>query len=122
LITKKILLVDNNMDNSDWVKANAFDFPSIVTVNDFELRFNVPLAEPARSERLAMLRKYPWAQATPQPIYDLLFGDAFRKMSMVDLIKASFGGDRSAAGRYAAQQRWKNHQKKDNYHYRHDII
>jgi len=27
------------------------------------------------------------------------------------LEKASFGGDRSAAGRYAAQQRWKNHKK-----------
>jgi hypothetical protein len=35
-----------------------------------------------------------------------------RKHSLVDLIKASFGGDRSAAGRYAAQQRWKNQQKK----------
>ena len=29
------------------------------------------------------------------------------------LMKASFGGDRSAAGRYAAEQRWKGHQKKD---------
>jgi hypothetical protein len=29
------------------------------------------------------------------------------------LRKASFGGDRSAAGRYAAEQRWKNHQKKE---------
>jgi hypothetical protein len=28
--------------------------------------------------------------------------------------KASFGGDRSAAGRYAAEQRWKNHQKKED--------
>ncbi len=33
--------------------------------------------------------------------------------SLADLIKASFGGDRSAAGRYAAEQRWKNHQKKE---------
>ena len=34
---------------------------------------------------------------------------------MVDaaFAKASFGGDRSAAGRYAAEQRWKGHQKKD---------
>lgn len=31
-----------------------------------------------------------------------------------DIEKASFGGDRSAAGRYAAQQRWKNHRKKDD--------
>lgn len=34
-------------------------------------------------------------------------------MTLADLIKASFGGDRSAAGRYAAEQRWKNHQKKE---------
>jgi hypothetical protein len=113
VIPKNVLMVDDNMDNSDWVKANAFDFPGVVTVEDFERQFDVPLVEPARSERLAKLRTYPWAQATPQPIYDLLFGDAFRKMSLVDLIKASFAGDRSAAGRYAAQQRWKNHQKKD---------
>ena len=33
--------------------------------------------------------------------------------SLADIIKASFGGDRSAAGRYAAEQRWKNHQKKE---------
>lgn len=113
MIPKNVLMVDDNMDNSDWVKANAFDFPGVVTVEDFERQFDVPSVEPARSERLAKLREYPWAQATPQPIYDLLFGDAFRKMSLVDLIKASFAGDRSAAGRYAAQQRWKNHQKKD---------
>lgn len=31
-----------------------------------------------------------------------------------DIEKASFGGDRSAAGRYAAEQRWKNHRKKDD--------
>ena len=30
------------------------------------------------------------------------------------VVKASFGGDRSAAGRYAAQQRWKNQAKGDS--------
>lgn len=30
--------------------------------------------------------------------------------------KASFGGDRSAAGRYAAEQRWKGHAKGENRH------
>jgi len=43
---------------------------------------------------------------------DLIRVDATKEMSLVDLIKASFAGDRSAAGRYAAQQRWKNQQKK----------
>ena len=37
--------------------------------------------------------------------------NASKKQSLVDLIKASFAGDRSAAGRYAAQQRWKGHVK-----------
>ena len=32
-------------------------------------------------------------------------------ISSAALIKASFGGDRSAAGRYAAEQRWKGHVK-----------
>ena len=34
-----------------------------------------------------------------------------RKHSLVDLIKASFGGDRSAAGRYAANMRWRGQGK-----------
>ena len=33
--------------------------------------------------------------------------------SLADLIKASFGGDRSEAGRYAANVRWQGHAKKD---------
>lgn len=40
-------------------------------------------------------------------------GDLFRQLQLEDLVKASFGGDRSAAGRYAAEQRWKNHRKKE---------
>jgi GNAT superfamily N-acetyltransferase len=41
--------------------------------------------------------------------------DAFRASIAIDarLYKASFGGDRSAAGRYAAEQRWKGHTKGD---------
>jgi predicted GNAT family N-acyltransferase len=35
-------------------------------------------------------------------------------MVAASIKKASFGGDRSAAGRYAAEQRWKNHQKKED--------
>ena len=40
--------------------------------------------------------------------------DAFRASIAIDarLHKASFGGDRSAAGRYAAEQRWKGHVKR----------
>jgi GNAT superfamily N-acetyltransferase len=35
------------------------------------------------------------------------------KDAIRELIKASFSGDRSAAGRYAAEQRWKGHAKDD---------
>jgi hypothetical protein len=38
-------------------------------------------------------------------------GRAVSKQVLRDIIKASFGGDRSAAGRYAAEQRWKGHVK-----------
>jgi len=38
---------------------------------------------------------------------DLSFVDATANKFLIDLLKASFGGDRSAAGRYAANQRWK---------------
>lgn len=37
-----------------------------------------------------------------------------KRARLADLIKASFGGDRSAAGRYAAEQRWKGHEKNDS--------
>ena len=40
-----------------------------------------------------------------------LGSDALKKHSLVDLIKASFGGDRSAAGRYAANMRWRGQAK-----------
>ena len=44
---------------------------------------------------------------------DDTLGVSLRQIRLEDLVKASFGGDRSAAGRYAAEQRWKNHQKEE---------
>lgn len=38
---------------------------------------------------------------------DLSFVDATISKSLIEFLKASFGGDRSAAGRYAANMRWK---------------
>ena len=112
-MAKRVLLVDDNITNSDWVKANAFDFPGVETVEDFERVLDVPVSEPARTMRLEALAKLPWAKVTPEPIYELLFPYATANKSLIDLIKASFGGDRSAAGRYAANMRWKGHQKDD---------
>ena len=110
-MTKRVLIVDNDITNSDWVKANAFDFPGVKTVEDFELALDVPMSEPARTMRLQALAKLPWAKVTPEPIYELLFPYAIVNKSLIDLLKASFGGDRSAAGRYAANMRWKGQVK-----------
>jgi PAS domain-containing protein len=45
---------------------------------------------------------------------DEVFSALVRQVTLEEMLKASFGGDRSAAGRYAAEQRWKNHQKKED--------
>jgi len=47
-----------------------------------------------------------WAGIEWKSWLERLDRDALKKQSLVDLIKASFGGDRSAAGRYAANMRW----------------
>jgi hypothetical protein len=39
--------------------------------------------------------------------------ELLRQVKVNQLLKASFGGDRSAAGRYAAEQRWKGHVKRE---------
>jgi GNAT superfamily N-acetyltransferase len=107
----RTVIIDNNITNSDWTKANAFDFPDVKTVEDFENSFNIPKEEPARSEKLARLAVLPWVRVAPAPVRELLEG--FQKQSLVKLLKASFGGDRSEAGRYAANVRWQGHTKKD---------
>jgi hypothetical protein len=120
----KPIVLDDSVSNSDWIKQGkyGFDFPFVETVEDFERQFRVPSVEPARGKRLEELAKLPWVDVAPEPIRVLLLGVrksvVLRKMvvrrdAMVQLafIKASFGGDRSAAGRYAAEQRWKGHVK-----------
>ena len=122
----KPIVLDDSLTNSDWVKQGkyGFDFPFVETVEDFEREFKIPVDEPARGKRLEELAKLVWVEVAPEPIRDLLLGVrksvVLRKMvvrrdAMVEaaLTKASFGGDRSAAGRYAAEQRWKGHQKKE---------
>ena len=108
----KPFVVDNSVSNSDWIKQGkyGFDFPFVETVEDFEQEFRVPADEPARSRRLEELAKLPWVKVAPEPIRELLLGV---EKSLVELLKASFGGDRSAAGRYAAEQRWKGHVKQE---------
>jgi hypothetical protein len=122
----KSIVLDDSVSNSDWIKQGkyGFDFPFVETVEDFERQFRVPSVEPARGKRLEELAKLPWVDVAPEPIRVLLLGVrksvVLRKMvvrrdAMVQLafIKASFGGNRSEAGRYAAEQRWKGHVRAD---------
>ena len=48
-----------------------------------------------------------YGSAGSKEVYFARLQRALGKPTLVDIIKASFGGDRSAAGRYAANMRWK---------------
>jgi len=116
------VILDDSLVNSDWVKVGQFDFPMVETVEDFERELMIPADEPARTEMLERMAQLVWVDAAPAPIREMLLAVkksvAAQKMQVkvdamieVALAKASFGGDRSAAGRYAAEQRWKGHVK-----------
>lgn len=54
-----------------------------------------------------------WAECPVIPEEENDNDNSFMSKVADALAKASFGGDRSAAGRYAAEQRWKGHVKSD---------
>jgi hypothetical protein len=74
--TKKPIVLDDSLTNSDWVKQGkyGFDFPFVETVEDFEREFKIPVDEPARGKRLEELAKLVWVEVAPEPIRDLLLG------------------------------------------------
>jgi len=104
-MVNRILIVDNSISNSDWTKANAFDFPSIKSLADFEKQMMIPSEPKARQKKLASYADKMWLESAPKDIYEAIMS-ASKKRTLVDLVKASFGGDRSEAGRYAANVRW----------------
>ena len=103
---ERILVVDNSIRNSDWTKANAFDFPSIKSLADFEEQMMVPSEPVARQKELASYADKMWLNKAPQDIHDAITS-AYNLERILE--KTSFGGDRSAAGRYAANMRWQGH-------------
>lgn len=72
MTTKRVIIADNNITNSDWTKAKSFDFPGVETVEDFERVLDIPSNEPARSERLTQLAKLPWAKVAPKSVQKFL--------------------------------------------------
>ena len=111
-MVNRILIVDNSISNSDWTKANAFDFPSIKSLADFEEQMMIPSEPKARQKKLASYADKMWLKSAPKDIYEAIMS-ASKKRTLVDLVKASFGGDRSEAGRYAANIRWQGNRKGD---------
>lgn len=86
-----MIRLDNNITNSDWTKARAFDFPTIKTLEDFmRMIGDIPLSSFA---------DLPWVQVAPPEIRDAI---------LASVEKARFAS-RSEAGRYAAEIRWMGH-------------
>lgn len=103
-------VLDDSVENADWVKTDEFDMPSTSRAFvDSVLGLSPDGLE--REDQLRVLGKAPWLSAAPDWLQAEI-AEALDDATLVDIIKASFGGDRSAAGRYAAEQRWKNHRKK----------
>jgi Arc/MetJ-type ribon-helix-helix transcriptional regulator len=91
-----MIRLDNNITNSDWIKARAFDFPHIQTLDDFmQMVGNIPLSSFA---------DLPWVQVAPPEIRDAI---------LASVEKGRFAS-RSEAGRYAANIRWQNNQKEED--------
>jgi len=136
-MVKRILIVDNNLSNSDWTKANAFDFPSVKNLADFEEAMMIPSEPLARRTKLASYAGMVWFPVAPDDIRHAII-EAARQQDLVKMLKSkglpaleksklkddvfmvlvaeklskvSFGGDRSEAGRFAANMRWKDHVK-----------
>lgn len=85
MTTKKVIIADNNITNSDWTKAKSFDFPGVKTVDDLERVLDIPSTEPARSERLTQLAKLPWVEVAPKAVQKLLLGaqkQSFKKKAL----------------------------------------
>jgi hypothetical protein len=133
----KTIIVDNNLTNADWTKANAFDFPSVKNLADFEKAMMIPSDPVARRTKLASYAGMAWFPVAPDDIRHAII-EAARQQDLVKMLKSkglpaleksklkddlfmvlvaeklskvSFGGDRSEAGRFAANMRWKDHVK-----------
>lgn len=125
--------IDSALKNQDWIKANAFDFPSVKNLADFERAMFIPSEPLARRTKLASYAGMAWFPVAPDDIRHAII-EAARQQDLVKMLKSkglpaleksklkddvfmvlvaeklskvSFGGDRSEAGRYAANMRWK---------------
>ncbi|NBR70508.1 MAG: hypothetical protein EBT75_00165 [Proteobacteria bacterium] len=100
----------------EWLEAMSFPVPVTIGMNKAEGSQQVTY--PSGTVFLGVQWKpWAWELVKEGKIRGFSIGGAAARieMAMPDdaIAKASFGGDRSAAGRYAAEQRWKGHAKGD---------
>lgn len=94
----------------EWVEAMSFPTPVTIGMNkDAEQK---QVTYPAGTVFLGVQWKpWAWEMVKAGKIQGFSIGGAAARIDMGmpdEMAKASFGGDRSAAGRYAAEQRWAN--------------
>ena len=100
----------------EWLEAMSFPVPVTIGMNKAEGSQQVTY--PSGTVFLGVQWKpWAWELVKEGKIRGFSIGGAAARieMAMPDdaIAKASFGGDRSAAGRYAAEQRWKGNVKSD---------
>ena len=84
-MVKRILIVDNNLTNSDWTKANVFDFPSVKNLADFEEAMMIPSEPVARRTKLASYAGLAWFPVAPDDIRHAII-EAARQQDLVKML------------------------------------
>ena len=83
----KTIIVDNNLTNADWTKANAFDFPSVKNLADFEKAMMIPSDPVARRTKLASYAGMAWFPVAPDDIRHAII-EAARQQDLVKMLKS----------------------------------
>jgi hypothetical protein len=105
---------DKDIVAGEWLEAMSFPVPVTIGMNKAEGSQQVTY--PSGTVFLGVQWKpWAWELVKEGKIRGFSIGGAAARIEMMmpddAIAKASFGGDRSAAGRYAAEQRWKGHAK-----------
>jgi hypothetical protein len=64
----KPIIIDNEINNSDWIKSFSLDIPGVKDYESFERYFSIPKEEPEKSEALAFFKDMNWLDAVDKEI------------------------------------------------------
>ena len=104
-----VFSIDDTLGNYDWIKANAFDFPSVTNLAEFIEQLFLPSDPKLLRDALASYAGMAWLPVAPPEIRDAIIV-AVTELERLGMVKATFA-TRSEAGRYAANMRWAGHVK-----------